>query len=84
MIEKIIRESAFDKKKKKPGLKFNPGLELTGIRTTGPCTITKPSRPKHFVGGRFQSIKILNMLQATYHNLQHENFSWPLSKSELF
>ena len=26
-IEKIIRESAFDKKKKKPGLKFNPRLE---------------------------------------------------------
>ena len=24
-IEKIIRESAFDKKIKKPGLKFNPG-----------------------------------------------------------
>ena len=35
-IEKIIRESAFDKKKKKPGLKFNPGLALTGVRTTGP------------------------------------------------
>ena len=35
-IEKIIRESAFDKKKKKPGLKFNPGLVLTGVRTTGP------------------------------------------------
>ena len=32
-IEKIIRESAFDKKKKKPGLKFNPGLALTGVRT---------------------------------------------------
>ena len=25
-IEKIIRESAFDEKKKKPGLKFNPRL----------------------------------------------------------
>jgi len=35
-IEKIIRESAFDKKKKKPGLKFNPGLALTRVRTTGP------------------------------------------------
>jgi len=34
--EKIIRESAYDKKKKKPGLKFNPGLVLTGVRTTGP------------------------------------------------
>ena len=34
-IEKIIRESAFDEKKKKPGLKFNPRLALTGLRTTG-------------------------------------------------
>ena len=34
-IEKIIRESAFDKKKKKPGLEFNPGLVLIGVRTTG-------------------------------------------------
>ena len=34
-IEKIIRESAFDKKKKKPRLKFNPGLALTRVRTTG-------------------------------------------------
>ena len=36
IIEKIIRESAIDKKKKKPRLKFNPGLALTGVRTTGP------------------------------------------------
>ena len=28
MIEKIIRESAFDKKIQIPGLKFNPGLAL--------------------------------------------------------
>ena len=35
-IEKIIRESAFDKKKKKPWLKFNPGFALSGVRTTGP------------------------------------------------
>ena len=34
-MEKIIRESAFDKKKKKPGLEFNPGLVLIGVRTTG-------------------------------------------------
>ena len=34
-IEKIIRESAFDEKKKKPGLKFNPRLASTGLRTTG-------------------------------------------------
>jgi len=34
-IEKIIGESAFDKKKKKPEVKFNPGLALTSVRTTG-------------------------------------------------
>ena len=37
-IEKIIRQSAFDKKKKKSGLKFNPGLALTRVRTTRPCS----------------------------------------------
>ena len=30
-----MRESAFDEKKKKPGLKFNPRLALTCLRTTG-------------------------------------------------
>ena len=34
--ETIILESAFDKKIEKPELKFNPGLALTGVRTTGP------------------------------------------------
>ena len=35
-IQKIIRESAFDNRKKKTALTFNPGLVLTGVRTTGP------------------------------------------------
>ena len=35
-IVKIIRESAFDKRRKNSGLKFNPRLALTGLRTTGP------------------------------------------------
>ena len=34
-IEKIILEKAFEQKKKKPRLKFNPGLVLIGLRTTG-------------------------------------------------
>ena len=34
-IEKIIRENASEKKEKKPGLKFNLGLALLGLRTTG-------------------------------------------------
>ena len=35
-IEEIIRESAIDKEKKTPGLKFNHGLVPIGFRTTGP------------------------------------------------
>ena len=32
----------FDEKKKQPGLKFNPGLALIGLRTTGcRCTTVK-------------------------------------------
>ena len=31
-----MRESAFDKRKKKPGLSFKPGLVQTGIPTTCP------------------------------------------------
>ena len=40
-MEKIIQESAFDKKKKKPGIKFNSGLALTGVRTTGARMLTE-------------------------------------------
>ena len=39
-IEKIIRENAFEQKKKKPRLKFNPGLALIGLRTTGPRLVS--------------------------------------------
>ena len=35
-MEKIIWKNAFEQKEKKPGLKFNPGLALIGLRTTGP------------------------------------------------
>ena len=38
-IEKIIRENAFEEKKKKPRLKFNPELALIDLRTTGPRTL---------------------------------------------
>ena len=37
----IYRENAFEQKKKKPGLKFNPALALIGLRTTGPCMLMK-------------------------------------------
>ena len=34
--EEITLENTFEQKKKKPGLKFNCGLSLSGLRTTGP------------------------------------------------
>ena len=34
-MEKIVRENAFEKKKKKLGLKLNPRLALIGLRTAG-------------------------------------------------
>ena len=39
-IEKIIQENAFEQKEKKPRLKFNPGLALIGLRTTGPMLVS--------------------------------------------
>ena len=39
-IEKIIQENAFEQKNKKPRFKFDPGLALIGLQTTGPRTIT--------------------------------------------
>ena len=38
-MEKLIRENAFEQKKKKLGLKFNPVLALIGLRTTGSRTV---------------------------------------------
>ena len=40
-IEKIIRENVFELKKKKPELKFYPGLALMDLRSTGPRAISK-------------------------------------------
>ena len=36
LTEKIIRENAFEQKKKKPGLSLTLGYELIGLQTTGP------------------------------------------------
>ena len=39
-IEKIIPlKNAFEQRKKKPGLKFNPGLALIPLRTTGSLSL---------------------------------------------
>ena len=44
ILQKIFWDSAFDKKKKKPRLKFNPGLALTDVRTTGPRLLVFSSK----------------------------------------
>ena len=45
-LEKVIREIAFEQGKKNPGLKFNSGLALIGLRTTklGPELISDSLR----------------------------------------
>ena len=40
-MEKIVRENTFDEKKKRTGLKFNPGLALISLQTTGPWLLIK-------------------------------------------
>ena len=53
---KKIEKSAFDKRKKKPGLKFNPRLERTGVRTSywaliaGMTKLTRITRMTGFSG----------------------------------
>ena len=42
--EKITQENAFEQKKKKPQLKFNPRLALISLQTTGPWIINSPFR----------------------------------------
>ena len=42
-MEKTVRENAFDEKKKRPWLKFNPGLALIGLRTTEPSRLDFPT-----------------------------------------
>ena len=39
-MEKIILENAFEQKEKKPRLRFNPGLALIGLQTTGPMLVS--------------------------------------------
>ena len=51
-IEKVVRENAFDEKKERPGLKFNPGFALIGLRTTAPGCPAKVQRKRRGGGGR--------------------------------
>ena len=40
-IVKIFPKRLLNKEIKKPGLKFNPGLGLIGLWTTGPCSLLR-------------------------------------------
>ena len=39
-----LRRCAFKQKKKRPGLKFNPGLVSKGFQTSGPCGLDTQER----------------------------------------
>ena len=39
--KRFIQENAFKQKREEPRLKFNPGLTLIGLRTTGPWSINE-------------------------------------------
>ena len=56
--EEITRENTFEQKKKKLGLKFNPGLALIGLLTTGP---------------RVACARLSDSIVGTYWNEQREN-----------
>ena len=55
-----MRESAFDKKKKKTGLKFHPGLALSllsDIWTTGPWCFARTNSNKKYLLAKVQGRK---------------------------
>ena len=53
-IEKIIRKNACEQKKKKPGLIFNPGLALIGVRATWTLVLDIQAFGRvHITGGLF-------------------------------
>ena len=53
-IEKIVGENAFDEKKKRPRLKFNPGLALISLQTTGPRILGLFSNTRDLHGSKFE------------------------------
>ena len=84
-IEKIVWESAFDKKKKKPGLKFNPRLALTSVWTTGPratrtCTCMLKNNGRHITRRYCKWCKLINKY-AQFYNIHPDaqlvtNLNW--------
>ena len=69
-IEKIIRESAFGEKKKKPGLKFNLGLALTHVQTTGHRSnynISPMHKPLRHQAATPNKLDMSTCLRASHH-----------------
>ena len=79
-IEKIVQENAFDEKKKRPGLKFNPGMALIGLQTTGPWRI------KQYIGNCLKEkgsvIPITKILIICYSTMGLVGSIQPLAKNQ--
>ena len=63
-MEKIIRENVFQQKKKKLELKFNPGLVLIGLRTTGPRILNTKKEIEQ--GVRIVNLHITNLRRVVH------------------
>ena len=76
--EKVIGEAAFEQTKKKPGLKFNPRLELIGFRTNWALCF---QRNKRFIKSKTKLWKcclIISSIGWIAANLRHFwKFNWP-------
>ena len=64
--EEITQENTFEQKKKKPGLKFNPGLALIGLRTSGPRSKFSPMSQRREFKGKLTK----ELLRTVHYNLQ--------------
>ena len=72
-MEKIVQENAFDRKKKKLGLKLNSGLVLIDLRTTGSRTVISQLSIFNWVfviaHAYFQITLLLSCFSAEYERL---------------
>lgn len=67
-MEKTVRENAFDRKKKKLGLKLNSGLVLIGLRTTrSRKVISRLSLFSFVIAHAYFQIKLLFSCFVTEH-----------------
>ena len=62
----ITLENAFEQKKTKPVFKFNPGLELNDLRTTGPGLFTTDVHSCLEFGQQFSGNNIYSVREKTF------------------